>query len=281
VTPPAAAAPAARARPADGRPRLAPGARPARRISGPARRRPPATGARRLQRGGPALELISALERLSSHRLLDRLIRGQAWLMLVTFALIGIVTLQLTLLKLNGAVGRALESQALLQRENAALSIENSELAATGRIQSGAAQMGMEFASSAALRFLTANSASDLRRSASVLSAPLHPASTGGEESTPGAGAASASAQSSEQSAGETHSTEAAAGAAASASSEAGAPQTSQTPAGGEAAEAPSQAAQAPAASSPSSASPSTESPSSSSPTSSSPAGGAQAGPSG
>jgi hypothetical protein len=267
VTPPAAAAPALRPRRAEERSRLTPSPRPARRISGPERRQPPAGAARRLERGGLLLELISALERLASHRLLDRLIRGRAWLALVVFALIGIVTLQLTLLKLNGAVGRGLQSQALLQRENATLSIENSEMAATERIQSRAAQMGMEFASSGALRFLTANPASDLKRSASVLSAPLHSSSAGGEESAPGAGAASSSAEGAEHSgseapAGEAPASSAAASSEAPASSaatstpEGGSTQSTPAPASGEAAEAPSQAAQAPAGSSPPSASP-------------------------
>jgi cell division protein FtsL len=265
VTPPAAAAPAVGARRSDGRARLPAGPRPARRISGPARRQPPAAAPRRLERGGLALELLSALERLASHRLLDRLIRGRAWLALVMFALIGIVTLQLMLLKLNGAVGRALESQASLQRENATLSIENSELAATERIQSRAAQAGMEFASSSALRFLTANPAGDLKRSASVLSAPLHPSSAGGEEAAPGAAGASSSAEGSEHGGSEAHGSEAPASGAAASSEAPASSAASATPEGGstqsspapsEAAEAPSQAPQAPAASSPSSASP-------------------------
>ncbi len=77
-----------------------------------------------------AVGLLAALDGLPRHRLLDRLIARADWIALVAFALIGIVTLQLLLLTLNGDIGRALEREALLQRENAALSIENSELAA-------------------------------------------------------------------------------------------------------------------------------------------------------
>ena len=82
--------------------------------------------------------------RSATHRLLDRLIRGRLWIGLVAFALIGIVTLQLVLLKLNAGIGRALEREALLQRENAALSIENSELAAGEQVESQAEHAGME-----------------------------------------------------------------------------------------------------------------------------------------
>jgi hypothetical protein len=166
-----------------------PGVRAPRRISGPARRPKAAQPPRRAvtRAGSPLLSLLAAAERLSSHRLLDRLIRGRAWLVLVTFALIGIVTLQLALLKLNGGVGRTLQAQALLQRENASLSIENSELAAADRVQTRAAQMGMEFASSSALRALTADPPHDYSRAASVLSAPVRSQTPGSEE---GAGAA-------------------------------------------------------------------------------------------
>jgi hypothetical protein len=216
--------------------------------------------------GGLALELLAALERLAGHRLLERLLRGRAWLGLDTFALSGIVTLQLGLLKLNGAVGRGLQRQAQLQRENASLSIENSELAATDRVQSRASQLGMEFASSGALRFLNANPSVDLRRSASVLGAPVHASSPGGEAAASGAPAASSATSSSseagEHSGAEASATEASAPSASHPSSEEGSTRT--TP--------------APAAQSPSQASPGSSEPS---PQPSSPAGGTQAAPNG
>jgi len=86
-------------------------------VSGPARPSTPARPARSRRVAGDAglaLGLISALEGLAQHRLLDRLIRGRTWIGIVAFALIGIVTLQLGLLKLNGGIGRALEHEALL-----------------------------------------------------------------------------------------------------------------------------------------------------------------------
>jgi hypothetical protein len=190
-----------------------------RRVSGPARRTPGKRPAHaRLRRGGLLLWLLSALERLASHRLLDRLIRGRAWLMVLTFALIGIVTLQLALLKLNGAMGRALHSQALLQRENAALSIENSELSAADHVQAGAAQLGLAFASSASLRFLTPSLHGDFARGAAALASPLHapaaasePASNGrsGGSSGEGGGAERGEGRAGEASGGEGRSSEA------------------------------------------------------------------------
>ena len=46
--------------------------------------------------------------------------------------------------------------EALLQRENAALSIENSELAGGERVETQAARLGMQLVPDGALRFLTA-----------------------------------------------------------------------------------------------------------------------------
>ena len=108
MTPPAAAAPAVRARTLAPPRRLVPAPRP-RRVSGPARParlRQPATGAAAVERG-LALGLLELLQSISRHSALDRLIRGRAWIAIVVFALLGIVTLQLTLLKLNAGIGRS------------------------------------------------------------------------------------------------------------------------------------------------------------------------------
>jgi hypothetical protein len=169
VTPPAAAAaPAVR-------PRRAPTPRGPRRVSGPVRRAPSTVPHRPVRPGaatavnGFALGLLSTIEALAQHRLLDRLIRGRMWIAIVAFALIGIVALQLGLLKLNGGIGRAIEREALLQRQNAALSIENSELAAGPRVQAHAARLGMTFASPSQLRFLDSHPRADPARAAASL----------------------------------------------------------------------------------------------------------------
>jgi len=130
----------------------------------------------------------AALAWLAGHRLIDRLIAGKAWIGIVAFALIGIVTLQLALLGLNTHIGRALERESALQRQNAALSIENSEMAAGNRVESRAAQLGMELVPAGSLRFLGSHPHSDPAKAASALSS-AHPASAGSEPSSPGASA--------------------------------------------------------------------------------------------
>jgi cell division protein FtsL len=173
VTPPAAASLAGA--PARSAPSRRPAQRP-RRVSGPQRgpvRQAPARGQTAREHDGLVLGVLRGLEGLSSHRLLDRLIRGRLWIGIIAFALIGIVTLQLGLLKLNSGIGRALERAATLQRENAALSIENSELAAGNRVESQAAsRLGMKLVPLGGLRFLTI-SPGDVAHAAAALRTPV------------------------------------------------------------------------------------------------------------
>jgi len=187
MTPPpsaAAAQPARRLAPP--RPRTVP-ARP-RRISGPAR--PGHRTAPPLQdRDGFVVGLVGAAETISSHPILDRLIRGRLWIGIVAFALIGIVALQLALLKLNSGIGVSLERQAGLQTAIAALRIENSELASGTRVESQAAQLGMSPSGVSSLHFLSASPEADVARAAQVLRTPLVPVSE-----PPGATEAAASA---------------------------------------------------------------------------------------
>jgi hypothetical protein len=198
VTPPAAAAAAPSVRPrtplAPRRPlRSAP--RP-RRVSGPARRdrARPGTPPAIATEAGIALALPAALRNLANHRVLDRLIAGKAWIFVVAFALIGIVTVQLALLELNSSIGRALERGSLLQRENAALSIENSELAAGDRVEMRAAHLGMEIVPSGSLHFLTASPSGAVARAAAALSKPLSASAAGTSSGAGAAGSGEASA---------------------------------------------------------------------------------------
>jgi hypothetical protein len=190
---PAAAAPAVtpRRRPSrGGRPTPAPAPRRApvrpRRVSGPAR-------ARNVHGFSGAAR--PALARALRGRL-DRLIHGRAWIGVVAFALIGIVTMQLGLLKLNAGIGRALEHEAMLQRENSALSVEDSELAAGDAVEAQAGQAGMRLIAPGTLRFLSVQGSDDY---ASKARAALNAAAS----ASASAAAASAAAGSEQQASGE------------------------------------------------------------------------------
>ncbi|HEV2997531.1 MAG TPA: hypothetical protein VGX16_00365, partial [Solirubrobacteraceae bacterium] len=106
---------------------------PATRPSRPAApRRTPRRGVHAPPRGGVRATPAQKTRARSSHRL-DRLIRGRALIGLIAFALIGIVAMQLWVLKLNSGIGRALQHTAYLERSNAALEIADSRAAAGDR----------------------------------------------------------------------------------------------------------------------------------------------------
>ena len=167
-------------------------------MSGPSR--PPRTArpaAPSTREGGLVLGLAGALGSVVQSRRLDRLIRGRAWIAIIAFALIGIVTLQLGLLKLNAGMGRSIAAAETLQRQNAALAIENSELAAGSRVEALAARLGMVVVPSGTLRFLQAGTSADATRAASAMTAPSSTA-TGPAASSSGESSSAASSGSSE-----------------------------------------------------------------------------------
>jgi hypothetical protein len=80
--------------------------------------------------------------------------RGRLWIGLLAFSLIGIVAMQVLVLKLNTGIGSSLQREAQLQRENATISIENSTAAAGENIEPQATRRGMQIAPSGAVHFL-------------------------------------------------------------------------------------------------------------------------------
>jgi hypothetical protein len=190
MTPPAAAAAARSASPRVQRAHAPVAPRRPRRVSGPAR--VPA-GRRAAPRGdallhGAGARAIAIATRAWEHRLLDRVLASRAWIGIVTFALLGIVTLQLALLALNGSVGRTLEQKAQLLREDSALSIEDAGLASDERVLAQAAHAGMSAVPLSGLRFLDARHAG-AGGAVAALGAPLAATSS----ATPLASAASGS----------------------------------------------------------------------------------------
>jgi hypothetical protein len=132
----------------------------------------PLTPSRRgsTQKPGIALRAVDTFERVSASAALDRLIRGRMWIGLLAFALIGIVAMQLVVLKLNTSIGHTLQREALLQRENSQLGIENSVYSAESRIAPLASAAGMTLAPAGMVHFVTA-SPDDIPRAAAALSA--------------------------------------------------------------------------------------------------------------
>jgi hypothetical protein len=122
----------------------------------PKRSRPSRRHAARRRRSGrsapsawPALRAsISARLRafvgsLPDHPLLDRIIRGRAWIPLLGVLLAGIVAMQVEVLKLNASIGRSLDRGTALQSRNELLRANVAYLSDDQRIERLAASMGM------------------------------------------------------------------------------------------------------------------------------------------
>ncbi len=156
--------------------RTGPARRPVgpRRVSGPARRPAPPP-------------VTPPLRRLVDHPLLDRLIRGRTWIGIIAFALIGIVAMQVALLKLNAAIGRSVQRAAVLQRENSLLTGQVSAMRADGLRQAGPAHQGMIYAPPGDVRYLTAGRG-DAGQAAASMVAPRSLVSASTSQTAAGAG---------------------------------------------------------------------------------------------
>jgi hypothetical protein len=121
----------ARARVAGGRARI-------RRVSGPMR---PAPAGPPLRRGTTGV--FERLRALPETRVVDSLLRGRAWIWLIGVLLGGIVAMQVSLLKLNAGISRAVTASSTLERQNADIEARIAVLSSGERVQATAAGEGM------------------------------------------------------------------------------------------------------------------------------------------
>jgi hypothetical protein len=109
-----------------------------RRVSGPLRPQPAGAPLRRGATG-----VFERLRALPEHRVMDRLLRGRIWIWLIGVLLGGIVAMQVSLLKLNAGISRAVTTTATLERQNAGLEEEIARLSSSERIREAAVAKGM------------------------------------------------------------------------------------------------------------------------------------------
>src|SRR5918999_4848329 len=109
-----------------------------RRVSGPLRPLPAGPPARRGSTG-----VFERLRALPEHRVVDRLLRGRVWIWLIGVLLGGIVAMQVSLLKLNAGIGRAVTTAGTLERQNADLEADIARLSSGERLRSAALEDGM------------------------------------------------------------------------------------------------------------------------------------------
>ena len=148
--------------------RPAPAPRGPRRVSGPVRARS-APAARRTSLPARGLLLIRGLP---EHTLLDRIIRGRAWIPLLGVLLVGIVAMQVEILKLGTGMGRWIERSSTLSAKNEALQASVAALMDDQRIEALAAKMGMVMPDPTTLSFLSAQPGANGARAAANIHAP-------------------------------------------------------------------------------------------------------------
>src|SRR5919197_4448442 len=129
-----------------------------RRVSGPAR----AATAPAVALPRPGTGVFERLRALPDHRVVDRLLRGRACIWIIGLALGGIVAMQVSLLKLNSGISRAVEASGTLQRQNADLESSIARLASGERIRAAAVKAGAGLPAAGDARYLRARPGYDV-----------------------------------------------------------------------------------------------------------------------
>jgi hypothetical protein len=148
------------------RARTAPAPRLPRRVSGPAPKPRVAPAPR------PVTSAFERIKALPDHRVVDRLLRGRAWICLVGAALMGIVAMQVSMLKLNSGISRAVETSATLERQNSGMEASIARLASGERIRAAADKRGMVTPAAGEVRYLRVRPGLDGHRAARRMRAP-------------------------------------------------------------------------------------------------------------
>ncbi|HEY8763869.1 MAG TPA: hypothetical protein VIM18_06755, partial [Solirubrobacteraceae bacterium] len=116
--------------------------------------------------------VLTRIRALPDHPLLDKLIRGRAWIPVLGVMLAGIVAMQVEVLKLGASMGRAIERGTALQSTNELLRASVATLADDQRIERIAASRGMVMPSPAGVGFLSARSAANAQQAVTNIHAP-------------------------------------------------------------------------------------------------------------
>ncbi len=130
---------------------------------GPVVTRRPPRHASRWRRAAVALPRPS-LRALPTSVPVQRLFHGRAAIAVLGAGLLGLVFLQVSLLKLNSAISINVERAAKIERENAQTRASISKLDAGRRVQSAAGQLGMVMPAAGAICFLDAEACTPLLR---------------------------------------------------------------------------------------------------------------------
>jgi hypothetical protein len=118
-------------------------------------------GGRAFPRPRQGTSAFERLGRLPDHRLVDGLLRSRAWIVVVGVLLGGIVAMQVSLLKLNSGISRAVEAGATLERQNADMQDRIARLSSGQRVSTAATGAGMVFPPAGDVTYLRSRPARD------------------------------------------------------------------------------------------------------------------------
>jgi cell division protein FtsL len=166
----------ARAATAPARTRTAPSPRP--RPAPPPRRRSGATVPKRVPRQRQAPPIARVLETPAA-RLLDALLLGRAWVLLIGALLAGIVFFNVSLLGLNQGITRDSARAQVIEQQNARLRLTVAALGSSDRIQQLAEKRGMVMPAAGQVDYVNSRG-SDARRALRTIELPAtqRPAAT-------------------------------------------------------------------------------------------------------
>jgi hypothetical protein len=150
------------------RPRSRPAPARPRRVSGPLRPAPAAGAA--VRRGTTGV--FERIRALPETRFVDGLLRGRAWIWLIGLLLGGIVAMQVSLLKLNAGISRAVTTSATLERQNADLEAGIARMSSGDRVRAEALKEGMVSPLPGGVEYLTARGERDATRAARRMQPP-------------------------------------------------------------------------------------------------------------
>jgi hypothetical protein len=145
-----------------------------RRVSGPVNRRMVAApaGTATLPRRSGTTGLFARVRALPEHRVIDRLLRSRAWIWALGALLGGIVAMQVSLLKLNSGISRAVEASATLERQNADMQANIARLSSGQRVSGNAAKENMVFPPAGDVRYLNVRPSRDATLATKRMTAP-------------------------------------------------------------------------------------------------------------
>ena len=152
------------------RSRSRPGPARPRRVSGPLHPSHAAAGAEAVRRGTTGV--FERVRALPETRVVDGLLRGRAWIWVIGLLLGGIVAMQVSLLKLNAGISRAVTTSATLERQNAGLEADIARLSSGDRVRAAALKEGMVTPLPGGVEYLTARGDRDATRAARRMQPP-------------------------------------------------------------------------------------------------------------